>query len=462
LTLEHFDAVVIGAGQSGGPLASALARGGLQTALIEREYAGGTCVNTGCTPTKTMIASARVAHVVNRGVDYGVDAGAVAVDMRAVRRRKRDTVETFRKGSLNAILSTEGLEYIEGEARFTDEKTLEITLTGNGTRRLTADKILINTGTRPAVPDIPGLDLERCYNSTTIMELDHVPEHLIVVGGGYVGLEFAQMFRRFGSEATVVQRGSQLLRMEDGDIAEEIQQILEEDGVVVHLNASVVSVEQTVDGLTVGMEKKSGETVPVHGSHLLMAAGRQPNTDTLDPEKSGIQVDERGFIPVNDCLETNVDGIWAMGDVNGGPAFTHISYNDYRVLKANLLESGSLSNRDRQLPYVVFTDPELGRIGLTERQAREQGFDIKIAKMPMGNVARAIEMDETRGVMKAVIDAGSDQILGAAVLGINGGELMAILQVAMTGKLPYTVLRDSIFAHPTLAESLNNLFANVE
>lgn len=462
MTSEHFDAIVIGAGQSGGPLASALARDGQKAALIERDRVGGTCVNTGCTPTKTMVASARVAYLVNRGADYGVDAGTVPVDMKVVRQRKSDVVESFHQGSLNAVLATEGLELIKGEARFTGPKSLDVTLNTGGTRAMTADKIFINTGSRPAVPPLPGIDAVPYYNSTTIMEIDHVPEHLLVVGGGYVGLEFAQMFRRFGAKVTIIQRGPQLLKNEDPDVASVVQEIMEEDGIDVRLNTNLESVEETESGLAAICGTRCGQPVRIIGSHLLLAAGRQPNTDALDPAKSGIEVNKRGYIPVNDRLETNVDGIWAMGDVNGGPAFTHISYNDFRVLTTNLLDGGCASNRNRPLPYVLYVDPELARIGLSEKQAAEQGYEVMIAKMPASHIARTIEMDETRGVLKVVIDAGTDQILGAAVMTVSGGEIMAFLQLAIATGTPYTTIRDMIFAHPTVSESLNNLFANVE
>jgi pyruvate/2-oxoglutarate dehydrogenase complex dihydrolipoamide dehydrogenase (E3) component len=462
LTATHYDAIVIGAGQSGGPLASALTRSGLRTALIERDRVGGTCVNTGCTPTKTMIASARVAYLVNRGADYGVDAGEVPVDMTAVRQRKRDVVNSFHEGSLSAILDTEGLDLVKGEARFTGPKQMRVALTDGGTADLTADRIFINTGTRPATPGLPGLDSVPYYDSTSIMELDHVPEHLLVVGGGYVGLEFAQMFRRFGAKVTIIQRGSQLLKNEDPDIASVVHEILVEDGIEIHLNTSLESVENGDGDVTAICGTHCGRSVKIAGTHLLMAAGRQPNTDALDPEKTGLETDKRGYIPVNDRLETAVNGVWAMGDVNGGPAFTHISYNDFRVLKTNLLDGGCTSNRDRPLPYAVYIDPELGRVGLTETEARNRGYNVQIAKMPASHIARAIETDETRGVMKAVVDADTDQILGAAILSVSGGEIMAILQLAMATNTPYTAVRDMIFAHPTVAESLNNLFANVE
>src|ERR687885_120915 len=458
----YYDAVVIGAGQGGVPLARALAQAGRKTALVEREHVGGTCINEGCTPTKTMVASAKVAYFDRRSADYGIQNGPVTVDMTKVRRRKRDLVESFRGGSEQRIEETEGLDLLMGEARFTGPKELEVRLNGGETLQLTADDIFINVGARPANPPIEGLDSVPALNSTTIMELDELPEHLLVLGGSNVGLEFAQMFRRFGSEVTVVQRGKQLMGREDADVAEAVAEIMRQDGIEVLLNTQARHVEQGDDGrilLTVGTPE--GERT-LEGSHLLVAVGRPPNTDTLNLEAAGVETDRRGFVEVNERLETNVPGIYALGDVNGGPAFTHISYDDFRIIRTNLLDGGNASTADRLVPYTVFIDPQLGRIGLSEQEAREQGRNIGVAKIPMSYVARALEMDEARGFMKAVVDADTDQILGCAVLGIEGGEIMAMLQIAMMGQVPYTALRDAVFAHPTLAESLNNLFAKIE
>jgi pyruvate/2-oxoglutarate dehydrogenase complex dihydrolipoamide dehydrogenase (E3) component len=386
---QQYDVIVIGAGQSGGALSTAFAGAGRKTALIEREHVGGTCVNEGCTPTKTMVASARVAHLARRGADYGVQTGPVSVDMGTVRQRKRDIVESFRNGSRQRIVSTEGVDLIDGEARFTGPKTLEVRLNAGGTQELAADLIIINTGGRPVNPPVAGLDTVPTLNSTTIMELDAVPAHLLVLGGGYIGLEFGQMFRRFGSAVTIVQRGGQLLAREDADVAEEVATIMREDGIEVLLNTQAERVEQSSDG-SIQMTVSSAEGKrTLNSSHLLVAAGRTPNTDMLSLEAAGIETTKRGHVVVNERLETSVPGIYALGDVNGGPAFTHISYDDYRI-------------------------------------------------------------------------AETDQILGCAILGIEGSEIMSALQIAMMGRLPYTALRDGIFAHPTLMESLNNLFSLVE
>jgi len=461
-TTTHYDAIVIGAGQSGGPLSTALAQAGWKTAIIERIHVGGTCINEGCTPTKTMVASARVAYLARRGTDYGVHTGPVTVDMVKVRQRKRDIVDSFRNGSQQRIESTEGVDLLMGEAHFTGPKKLEVRLTNGETRQLTANTFFINAGARPSKPSISGVDSVPTLDSTSIMELDVVPDHLLIIGGGYVGLEFGQMFRRFGSQVTVIQRGAYLLAREDPDVAGEVAKILREDGLEVLLETAPTHVAKTGDGkIQLTVKTPTGERT-LTGSHLLVAAGRTPNTDWLNPAAAGVQVDKKGFIQTNEKLETNVPGIYALGDVKGGPAFTHISYDDYRIIRTNLLENGNATIRDRLVPYTVFIDPQLGRIGLSETEARDKGHNIKVAKMPMNYVARALEVDEPRGFMKAIVDAGTRQILGAAVLGIEGGEIMAMLEISMMGKLPYTVLRDGIFAHPTLAESLNNLFSSFE
>ena len=458
---QHYDAIVIGAGQGGVPLARTLAQVGRTVALVEREHVGGTCYNEGCTPTKTMVASAKVAYFDRRSADYGVKNGPVTVDMVAVRQRKRDIVENFRNGGERRLEETVGLDLLKGEARFTAPKELEVRLNGGDELRLSAENIFINVGAQPASPPVGGLDSVPTLNSTTIMELDEVPERLLVLGGGYVGLEFAQMFRRFGSEVTVVERGRQLLAREDTDVAEAVAEILRQDGVEVLLETQAQRAEQTEDGrIRLTISTPEGEST-LEGSHLLAAAGRPPNTDRLGLEAAGVATDTRGFIKVNERLETSAPGIWAMGDVKGGPAFTHISYDDFRIIKTNLLDGGGATIADRMVPYTVFIDPQLGRVGLSEQEAREQGLNIHVAKMPMSHVARALEVDEPRGMMKAVVDADTDQILGCAVLGIEGGEVMAMIQIAMMGKMPYTSLRDAIFAHPTLAESLNNLFATI-
>ncbi len=465
---DHYDAAIIGAGQAGGPLATALAKSGWHVALIEREHVGGTCVNVGCTPTKTMVASARVAYLVQRAGDYGIYTGPVGIDMAQVRQRKRDIVTTFRSGSRHGIETTEGVALIMGEAHFAKHDSnaadfaLTIRLNDGGDSTITANQVFLNTGARPHIPAIPGLSDVSYLDSTTIMELDHVPQHLIILGGGYIGLEFGQMFRRFGSQVTIIQRGDQLLSREDPDVAEAVAQILQEDGIEVLLHAEVQHVNTSGDGrvqIKVGM---SGMEQTLVGSHLLVATGRVPNTDALNLDAVGMKTDHKGFIQVNEKLETDVPGIYALGDVKGGPAFTHISYDDFRIVRANLLQNGHDHTTGRIVPYTVFIDPQLGRVGLSEQDARAQGYSVRVAKLPMSHVARAIEVDETRGFMKAVVDSDTQQILGCAILGIEGGEIATMLQIAMMGKIPYTAIRDSAFSHPTLGESLNNLFMTLD
>ncbi|MCA1645915.1 MAG: mercuric reductase [Chloroflexi bacterium] len=453
MSTTHYDAIVIGAGQAGGPLSTALAKAGHRTALIEREHIGGTCINEGCTPTKTMVASARVAYLARRGADYGVRTGPIEIDMTKVRQRKRDIVESFRSGSEKQITRTAGLDLLRGEAHFVGPKTLQV-----GEEQLTADNIFINTGARPSRPPIAGMDSVPTLNSTSIMELDEVPEHLLVLGGGYVGLEFGQMFRRFGSQVSIVQRGPRLLAREDADVADAVANILREDGITVRLDTAAQRVDKTEAGRIRLVTRSADGEATLEGSHLLVAVGRTPNTDMLNLSATGLAPDPNGFLPANDRLETAVAGIYALGDVKGGPAFTHISYDDYRLIKTNFLEGGARGIDDRPVPYAVYIDPQLGRIGLSEDQARATGRAIQVAKMPMSHVARALEVDETRGFLKVIVDAQTQQILGAAILGIEGGELMSMLEIAMFGKLPYTILRDAIFAHPTLAEGFNNLF----
>jgi pyruvate/2-oxoglutarate dehydrogenase complex dihydrolipoamide dehydrogenase (E3) component len=457
---ERYDAIVLGAGQAGGPLSTALARAGRRTALVEREHVGGTCVNVGCTPTKTMVASARVAYLARRAADYGVQTGPISVDMARVRQRKRDIVDSFRNGSQRQIESTDGVDLIFGEARFVEPMAVEVSLNDGGSRRLIASQyIFINTGARPGRPPVPGIDHVPTLDSTSIMELEAVPEHLLVLGGGYVGLEFGQMFRRFGSQVTIVQRARQLLAGEDADVAEAVAQILGEDGVEVLLQTHAVRAEQSAGAvrLTIRATVDRAEHT-LTGSHLLVAAGRVPNTDRLSLSAAGVETDQRGYIKVNERLETNIPGIYALGDVKGGPAFTHISYDDWRVIRTNILEGGNATVGGRLVPYTVFIDPQLGRVGVTEAEARAQARSIRVAKTPMSHVARALEVDETRGFMKAIVDVDTNQILGYACLGIEGGELMNMVEIAMLGKVPYTTLKEAIFAHPTLGESLNNLF----
>jgi len=461
---QHYDAIVIGSGQGGNPLAKALAAAGRRTAMVEREHVGGTCINEGCTPTKTMVASGRVAYLARRGGDFGVRTGPVGVDQAKVRERTRSVVSKWRDGDERRLRNTTGLDLLMGEASFTGPKTLEVRVPGRDPQALTGDLIFINTGARPAKPPLSGIDRIPALDSTSVMELSETPEHLLVMGGGYIGLEFGQMFRRFGSRVTIVQRGKQLLTGEDADVAEEVAKILREDGVEVLLEAEAQGAAPHAGGgidLTV---RFAGARAPrtLTGSHLLVAVGRVPNTDRLNLAAAGVQTDPGGYVRVNERLETTAPGVYGVGDVKGGPAFTHISYDDFRVLEINLLKGGNATTEGRFVPYTVFMDPELGRVGLSEQEARSQGRAIRVAKMPMKSVARAVESDETRGLMKVVVDTPTGAILGCAILGVAGGELMSMVEIAMMGRLPYTALQNAIFAHPTLAESLNNLFDDIK
>ena len=459
---ERFDAIIIGTGQGGKPLALALAKAGWKTAIIERQFVGGTCVNFGCTPTKTMVASARVAYLARRGPDYGVETGPVRIDLARVRQRKQAIVESFRSGSRNRLEHTPNCSLLMGEARFIGPHTVEVALNDGGTRTLTADKVFINTGGRPAKPRLPGLDSVPALDSTSIMELEEVPRRLLVLGGGYIGLEFGQMFRRFGADVTVVQSGKQLLAREDADVAEEVAKILREDGIETLLETEAVRVEQGPGGEVRLIVRRDRDERALSGSHLLVATGRVPNTDRLNLAAAGVETDSKGYIRVNERLETNVPGVYALGDVKGGPAFTHISYDDYRILEKNLLHGGGAVTTGRMVPYTVFIDPQLGHVGLHEHEARAQGRNIRVARMPMTWVARALETDETRGLIKATVDAETKQILGCTVLGLEGGEVMTMVEIAMMGKLPCTALRDGIFSHPGLGEGLNTLFMSLD
>lgn len=457
----HYDLIVIGAGQGGGPLATGFGEAGKQAAIIEREHVGGTCVNVGCTPTKTMIASGRVAYLARRAADYGVQTSDVSVDMTVVRKRKRDIVDQFRSGSEQSIEANENVTLYRGEARFSGPKSVTVTLDDGGTEELTADTIVIDVGERPASVEIDGADTITVLTSTTVMELDTVPEHLLVLGGGIIGLEFAQLFRRLGAEVTIVHRGEHLLSREDADVAGAMQKVLEDDGLRVLLKAQVTRFSGR-DGDITAIVDIGGAGQTVMCSQVLGAIGRISNADSLALQAGGIQRDDKGYIPTDNHLETKVGGVYAIGDVRPGPKFTHVSYDDFRVLRANLLRGERQDIANRQVPSVMYTDPQLGRIGMGEEEAKRSGQNIRVARMPFSSVARARETAETRGMMKAIVDADTGRILGATILGVEGGEILSMIQIAMMGDLPYTALRDGMFAHPTFAESLNNLFSTFD
>jgi pyruvate/2-oxoglutarate dehydrogenase complex dihydrolipoamide dehydrogenase (E3) component len=454
---DQFDLLVIGSGQGGNPLAGAFSQAGKRTALIEDAEVGGTCINYGCTPTKTMVASAKRFNDIRTAHQLGIEVGSFRVDMERVRQRKRDVVMQFRNSNENRF--AEGSpELIRGKASFVGPNELHITLNDGGERRVSAPVIVIDSGTSPTIPNLEGLSQVPHLDNVSLMELGSVPDHLLILGGGYIAVEFGQMFRRFGSRVTIIERGKHLLAHEDDDITDAVRKLFEEDGIDILAEAHAQAVSGAVGRIT--LQLQDGRST--EGSHLLVAVGRSPNTKALNLEAAGVATDEHGFVRVNERLQTSVSHIYAIGDVKGGPAFTHISYDDFRILRDNLLHGASRTTTDRMVPYVVYIDPQLGRIGLTEREARSQGKKFKAAQMPMTSVARAIETGDTRGAMKAIVEEGTEQILGAAILGAEGGEIMSMIQIAMMGKLKYGDLVEAILAHPTYAESLNNLFAKVQ
>ncbi|WP_165250708.1 mercuric reductase [Paludisphaera soli] len=457
---EAFDVVLLGAGQANNPLARSLSKAGRRVALVERGEIGGTCVNVGCTPTKTMAASARVAYLARRAGEFGVHCGEARVELAEVRARTQALVERFRTGSEKQLEATDGLDLIRGEGAFEGPRTVRVQLNGGGVRRLSGEIVVIDVGCRPARPDLPGLNSVTPLTSTTILQLESTPEHLLVLGGGYIGVEFAQMFRRFGARVTLIHRGGRLLRREDPDMAEALAEVLREDGVAIVSNAEATQVAGGEGDVRLTV-REEGRDRELAGSHLLLAVGRTPVTDGLNLQAAGIHADDRGFIPVDERLQTNAPGVYAVGDVNGGPAFTHVAHNDNQILRENLLRNAGRTTAGRLVPFTVFTDPQFGRVGMTEREAREAGHRVRIAKMPMTEVARAVEVGEARGVLKAVIDADSDLILGCTALGVEGGEIMSMIQLAMMGGLTYQRLRDDMFAHPTLARGLNALFSHI-
>jgi pyruvate/2-oxoglutarate dehydrogenase complex dihydrolipoamide dehydrogenase (E3) component len=454
--MSHFDAIVIGSGQAGNPLAFNLADQGWTVALIEKEHLGGTCINTGCTPTKTMIASAQVAHYARHAGQWGVHASDVAVDLAQVVARKNRIVEQWRSGNERKVSERQSIRLYRGQGRFVEPHRVRV-----GDEVLEGERIFINTGARPVIPPIDGLDSVAYLTNVSILNLTELPEHLLVLGGGYIGLEFGQMFRRFGSRVTVIQRDAHLVPREDHDVTDELQKALESEDLRFVLNAQVTRIEKQDSQIVLQVATPGGPET-VRGSHLLVATGRQPNTEDLDLDKAGVEVDAHGFVRVNNRLETNVPGIWALGDVKGGPAFTHISFNDFQIVYGNLIEGKNLTIDHRLVPYSVFTDPQLGRVGMTEKEARAAGHRLKIGKIPMAWVARAIERSETAGLMKIVVDAASDQILGAAILAAEGGELVQIIGFVMRAGAPYTLLKGAIYIHPTLAEGFWTLMEQVK
>jgi len=455
---ERYDAVVIGSGEGGKYLAWNLAQAGQKTAVIERRWIGGSCPNTNCLPSKSEIWSAGVARIVARAGEFGVKVGDVSVDMKRVLQRKRDMVDGLVAFHLDRYKAT-GAELIMGTARIVAPLTVEVSLNDGGTRRLVGEKLFLNLGTQARVPPVPGLAAAEPLTNIEALELDRVPDHLIVLGGGYVGLEFAQAYRRFGSQVTVLDHGPRLAGREDPDVAEEVQRILEREGIEVLLSAEVVRVAgKSGEHLRVLVRTPDGERT-IEGTDILVAAGRTPNTDGIGLEQAGVELTDRGYIRVNDRLETTAPNIWAIGECAGSPQFTHMSLDDFRVIRDNL-NGGNRSTTGRMVPYCMFIDPPLARVGMSEEMARADGVPVRVAKLPMTAVLRTRTTSESAGFMKALVDA-DDRILGFTMLGSEAGEVMAVVQTAMVADLPYTALRDAILTHPTMAEGLNALFGNV-
>jgi pyruvate/2-oxoglutarate dehydrogenase complex dihydrolipoamide dehydrogenase (E3) component len=453
-TPQHFDAIIVGAGQAGPPLAGRLTAAGQTVAVIERKLVGGTCVNYGCIPTKTLVASAHAAHLARRGAEFGVGTGEVAVDIAAVKARKDRISGGDREGVESWLEGMKGCTLIRGHARFEDPHTMRV-----GEHLLTADRFFLNVGGRAVAPDMPGLADVDYLTNVGILDLDMVPDHLVVIGGSYIALEFAQMFRRFGAKVTVIEKGPRLTSREDEDVSAAIKDILEAEGIDVVVDADSIRFAKQDSGFTV---TPSEGAEPIAGSHLLMAVGRQPNTDDLGLDAAGVDTDRRGYIVVDDQLRTTVDHIWAMGDCNGRGAFTHTSYNDFEIVAANLLDDDPRRVSDRITTYALYIDPPLGRAGMTVDEVRRSGRKALVGKRPMTRVGRAVEKGETQGFMKVVVDAETEDILGAAILGVGGDEVVHSILDVMTAKLPYTAISRTMHIHPTVSELVPTMLQDLE
>jgi pyruvate/2-oxoglutarate dehydrogenase complex dihydrolipoamide dehydrogenase (E3) component len=456
---EQFDILILGSGKSGKLLAWHMAQAGRRTAVVERRWIGGACPNVACLPTKNEIWSAEVGHLARLGARFGVVTGGVSTDMARVRQRKREMVNREIDFHLQQYKATDA-ELIMGNGRFLAPKTLQVDLNDGGTRVLAGDRVFLNLGTHATIPRVRGLEAANPLTHVEALELDYLPAHLIVLGGGYVGLEMAQAYRRFGSRVTVVETGPQLMSREDADVADEVQRILRDEGIGILTAAEPLKVDgRSGQGVRVTLRSSSGEQV-IEGSDLLVAVGRTPNTAGIGLEEAGVELDARGYIRVNERLETTAPGVWAMGDCAGSPQFTHVAGDDFRVVRDNL-GGGNRSTRDRLVPYCMFTDPPLAHVGMSERDAQRNGLTVRVAKLPMSAVLRTEATDETQGFMKALVGADDDRILGFTMIGAEAGEVMASVQTAMLAKLPYQTLRDAILTHPTMAEGLGPLFENV-
>jgi pyruvate/2-oxoglutarate dehydrogenase complex dihydrolipoamide dehydrogenase (E3) component len=455
---EHVDVLILGSGGGGKLTAWHMGQSGKRTAVVERKWIGGSCPNIACLPSKNEIHSAEVAHFARTGAEFGVMTGSIKVDMAKVRQRKRDMVQALVDTHLKNYRES-GAELIMGTGRFVAPKTIEVSLNDGGTRTLVGDKVFLNLGTHAAIPDVPGLEAAKPLTHIEALELDILPAHLIVIGGGYAGLELAQAYRRFGSEVTVVEAAPHLMAREDADASHEIRRILTGEGIQIHVPAELLKVSgQSGNAVSIALRTSSGEQI-IEGSHILVAAGRVPNTAGAGLDKAGVDLDERGFVRVNERLETSAPDVWALGECAGSPMFTHISEDDFRIVRDNLA-GGKRSTRDRFIPYCMFTDPPLAHVGLSEREAERQGVKTRVAKLPMKAVLRAQATGQTEGFMKALVGESDDRILGFTMIGAEAGEVLAVVQTAMMADLPYTRLRDADFTHPTFSEGLNFLFSN--
>jgi pyruvate/2-oxoglutarate dehydrogenase complex dihydrolipoamide dehydrogenase (E3) component len=458
-TPEHYEMLVLGSGEGGKYLAWHMARAGHRTAVVERKLIGGSCPNTNCLPSKNEIWSAKVADLVQHADRFGIVTGPVATDMAKVLARKREMVDGLVAMHLD-IYKSSGAELIMGTGRFVAPKTIEVSLNDGGVRLMTADRVVLNLGTRAAIPDIPGLASARPLTNVEILELDRLPEHLVVLGGGYVGLEFAQAYRRFGSRVSVIEPGSHLVGKEDSDVAAAILETLREEGVEVHTGAEVLEVEgRSGEAVSLEISTAAGRQT-ISGSDILVATGRIPNTERIGLDLAGVALDARGFIAANDRLETSAPDVWAIGDCAGSPQFTHVSFDDFRIIRDNLA-GGRRSRNERLIPYCLYTDPPLARVGLSEVEAERRNIAVRVAKLPIVSVLRSRTTSETRGFMKALVEAEGDRIVGFAMIGAEAGEVMAAVQTAMLAGMPYTGLRDAIIAHPTMAEGLGALFSRM-
>ena len=454
---NKYDAIIIGSGQAGNPLMFDLSKRGKKVALVEMNKVGGSCINFGCTPTKTLIASSNLYHRVQTSHELGISVGKVELDFKNVMKRKNEIVNAFKGTIENAINRHENITLYRGKASFIDKSSLKITHDNGQEQIIQGEKIYIDAGSKPTIVPIDGLKEVKYLDSTSIMELTELPKHLVIIGTSYIALEFGQMFKRFGSKVTMIGRGDYILKKEDKDVSDRIQEILEEDGIKFMLNSSTEKVENNYGKVKVFIKSEQKKET-IECSHLMLAVGRDPLTKDLGLESAGVEIDDRGYIKVDEKLKTTADNIYALGDVKGGPAFTHIAHDDYRIIIDHEFGEGKRSTKDRLVPFTLYTEPQLGRVGLTETQAIENGYDVKIGKLEMRQQGRAVEENYTKGFMKAVINKEDDKILGVSILGYQGGEIMAIVEVAMMAGMTYDKLRDAVFSHPSLSEILNYLF----